>query len=348
MTAGHRRRHGPAVEAQRSDPWKRTRLCLALIAGVLALGTAGYAVLGLDPLDALYQTVTTVGTVGFRELGEADAAWKIFTIILILLGVGTVIYTTTVLLETLIEGRLTDHLWRRRMERDITKLSGHTIVCGCGRLGRTIVNVLDNAGADVVVIDSDTERLGHVTVPFVAGDATDDDVLHAAGIQRAGTVVAGVSNDADNLYITISARSINPDLFIVARARTEAAEPKLRRAGADRVVNPQFLGGSRIAAMSLQPNVAEFLDVVMHEDNLLFRLQELDLDSRSPLTGKSLREAHLRDRTGALVLALRNPSGDFVTNPAPETTLEPDQVLIAIGTPDQLESLERLLEHGQS
>ncbi|MBI2703958.1 MAG: potassium channel protein [Actinobacteria bacterium] len=297
-------------------------------------------VLGLGALDALYQTVTTVGTVGFREQGEADADWKIFTIVLILLGVGIVIYTTTILIETLIEGRLTDHLWRRRMQRDIAALQGHTIVCGCGRLGRTIVMVLENASADVVVVDNDERKLRELNVPFVEGDATDDAVLAAAGLGLAGTLVTGVSTDADNLYVTLSARSARPDLFIVARARTETAEPKLRRAGADRVVNPQFLGGSRIAAMTLQPNVSEFLDVVMHEDNLLFRLQEFDLGPGSPLAGRSLRDAQVRDQTGALVLALRDPTGEFLTNPPPETVLEVGQVLIAIGTPEQLLALD--------
>lgn len=337
-----RRRHRDEAEtaARRGDPWRRTRLCLFLIAGVLVFGTVGYMVLGLGLLDALYQTVTTVGTVGFREQGEADADWKIFTIVLILLGVGIVIYTTTILLETLIEGRLTDHFWRRRMEREITSLENHTIVCGCGRLGRTIVKVLENASSAVVVVDRDGTRLRDLTVPFVEGDATDDAVLQAAGIEKAATLVAGVSNDADNLYITISARGMRPELFIVARARTDTAEPKLRRAGADRVVNPQFLGGSRIAAMALQPNVSEFLDVVMHDDNMMFQLQEFDLDGRSPLTGRSLRDAHVRDQTGALVLALRNSSGTFITNPAPETVLEAGQVLIAIGTPDQLAALD--------
>lgn len=340
----HRRaRPSQSMGPGAADPWERTRLCLVLIGGVLMFGTVGYTLLGLGPLDALYQTVMTVGTVGFREIGESDADWKIFTIILILLGVGIVIYTTTVLIETLIEGRLTDHFWRRRMERDIAALESHTIVCGCGRLGRTTVKVLENAGADVVVVDNDPERLSLLTVPFVQGDATDDAVLAAAGVERASTLVAGVSNDADNLYITISARSVSPDLFIVARARTEAAEPKLRRAGANRVVNPQFLGGSRIAAMSLQPNVAEFLDVVMHEENLLFQLQEFDVTDRSPIGGRSLRDAHVRDETGALVLALRNPTGDFVTNPPPESVLEAGQVLIAIGTPDQLAALDRMV-----
>jgi len=308
---------------------------------VLAFGTIGYVILGLGPLDALYQTVTTVATVGFKEQGESDADWKLFTIILILLGVGLIIYTTTVLIETLIEGRLTDHFWRRHMEREIRSLEGHTIVCGCGRLGRTIVRVLENAGATAVMVDQDASRLRGFHVPFVEGDATEDGVLQTAGLERAATLVAGVSNDADNLYITITARSVRPDLFIIARARTETAEPKLRKAGADRVVNPQFLGGSRIAAMTLQPNVAEFLDVVMHDESMMFRLQEFDLLAGSPLIGKSLRDAHVRDQTGALVLALRNSTGEFLTNPPPETVLEAGQVLIAIGTSEQLAALEQ-------
>ncbi|HEY5155482.1 MAG TPA: potassium channel protein [Acidimicrobiales bacterium] len=305
---------------------------------MMVVGTAGYVVLGLSLLDAVYQTVTTVSTVGFREVGEVDAAFKVFTILLILTGAGTVLYTLSVLLETLIEGRLTDHLWRRRMEREIAGLQGHVIVCGWGRLGRTITADLLRAGQSVVVVDRDP-RVESSPAPFVVGDATDDAVLDAAGIDRASTLIAALDTDADNLYVILSARSHRPELFLIARAKLETAEPKLRQAGANRVVNPQLLGGARIAAMTLQPNVSEFLDVVMHEAELEFRLAEVEIAATSVLAGHSLRETHLRDRTGAMVLAIREASGAFLTNPDPDTRVGVGQVLIAIGTTAQLDAL---------
>lgn len=328
------RRPEPSLE-----PWPRVRRCLVLVAGVLLFGTVGYVVLGLSLLDAVYQTVTTVATVGFREVGEVDTDWKIFTIVLILSGVGIILYTATVLIETLIEGRLTDHLWRRRMDRQIANLTDHVIVCGCGRLGRTVAGAVTASGGAVVVVDRDLARLEQTPHPFVAGDATDDRTLQAAGLDRAATLVAALSTDADNLYVTLSARSARPDLFLIARARLDSAEPKLRQAGADRVVNPQSLGGNRVAAMAMQPNVADFVDVVMHDDTLEYRIEEFIIPTESVLAGISVREAHIRDRTGALVLALRQPDGTFLTNPAPDTVMGPGQVLIAIGTREQLRQL---------
>ena len=319
--------------------WRRLRLALALLAGVFLVGTVGYVVLGFSWLDAAYQTVTTVATVGFREVEPLDAAGKVFTILLILVGVGTALYTFSVVLEMLLEGHLSQLFGRRRMERQIAAMSAHVIVCGWGRVGRAIGDELHAAGAEMVAIDIDPTRVAESDVPTVVGDATEDRVLEHAGLRRARALIAALSTDAGNLFVTLSARSLRPDLFIVARARVEETEEKLRRAGADRVVNPQSIGGARIAAFVLQPNVTEFLDVVMHDRGLQFRLEEILVPPQSSIAGQSIRDAHLRDRTGALVLALRGEGGAFSTNPPPDTTIEPGQVLIAIGTPEELDAL---------
>jgi len=324
-----------AVDA---DPWRRVRLGVSLFFAVIVVGTVGYMLLGLSLLDAMYQTVTTVTTVGFREVGDPDREFKVFTMVLILGGTGTALYTFSVLIETLIEGRLTDQLWRRRMQREVNAMTGHVIVCGFGRLGRTIASALSEAGRDLVVIDrADTVVLSPYS--FVHGDATDDAVLAAAGLDRASTLIAALDTDTDNVYLTLSARSARPDLYIIARAKLESAEPKLRQAGADRVINPQLIGGSRIAAMTLQPNVLEFFDVVMNDGSFEFRLEEVAVIDGSVLAGKTLLSSQLRERTGAMVLGLREPDGTFVANPAPETLLRTGQVLIAIGTPGQLAGL---------
>jgi voltage-gated potassium channel len=292
-------------------------------------------------LDALYQSVTTVTTVGFREVGEPTTAFKIFTILLILAGVGTALYALGVLLEALVEGRISDQFGRRRMERALGEVSDHVIVCGWGRVGRAIAETLGPT-TQLVVIDRDPDRIATVGDLRLEGDATDDDVLLQAGIVRARALVAGLNTDADNLYVTLSARRLCPSLFIVARARVEAAEAKLTQAGADRVVNPQFIGGARMAALVSQPHVADFLDVVMHDGGLEFRLEEVTVDPTSTVAGRTLRDAHLRDATGALVLAMRDAGGEFRTNPPPDALIEPGEVLIAIGTTTQLEGLAEL------
>ncbi len=321
------------------DPFRRVWLGALALLVIIMGGTVGYLILGFTLLDAAYQTVTTITTVGFRELRPLSTAGKIFTMVLILGGVGTALYTLGVLIEALVEGHLSTLVERRRMERRIGRLEGHVIICGWGRVGRAVADYVTGAGQEVVVVDRDPDRIEAAQHLSVLGDVTEDEVLEKAGIGRARVLVAALEEDADNLYVTMSARAFRPDLFIIARARTESSVAKLTRAGANRVVNPQRIGGERMAAFALHPHVAEFLDVVMYEGALEFRLEEVPVPDGSPLAGVSLREAHIRDRTGALVLALRDTDGSFATNPPPETTICPGQILIAIGTPTQLAAL---------
>ena len=227
------------------------------------------------------------------------------------------------------------------MERNIARMSGHVVVCGWGRVGRQVARFLSAAGEQVVVVDRDAARLAEVPFPTVTGDVTDDETLINAGVERAATLVAALDTDADNLFVTVASRSMRPDLQIIARARSDTSEPKLLRAGANRVVNPQQLGGDRMAAFVTQPHVVDFVDVVMHDGTLEFRLEELAVSASSPLSGSTLRAVRLHDRTGALVLAVRRPDGSFDTNPSPELTIEAGDVLIGVGTAAQLDALAR-------
>jgi voltage-gated potassium channel len=254
------------------------------------------------------------------------------------------LYAFSVLIETLIEGRLVDSFGRHRMEMNIARMHDHVVICGWGRVGRSIASEVAEAGRLLVVIDNDPERLAGSPYPTVLGDATEDATLAAAGIDRATALIAAVDADAANSFIILSARAVCPELFIVARARSADSEEKLRRAGADRVVNPQHIGGARMAAFVLRPHVAEFVDVVMHDRNLEFRLEELTIGGSSPLARKSMREARIRDRTGALVLAVREAGGQLRTNPSPETTIEAGDLLIAIGTETELRALADLAD----
>ncbi len=319
---------------------RRIQFPLLAVVGVVAAGSIGYVVLGFDPLDAVYQTVTTITTVGFREVHPLSTAGKIFTIVLIIAGVGTALYAFSVVLESLVEGHLRQHFERRKMERDIARMKGHTIVCGWGRVGRAVAGYLAGQGAAVVVVDLDPRRVAGIAHAALVGDVTDDEVLRKAGIMRARALVAAINTDAENVYVTLSARSLRPDLIIIARARTEASEPKLLRAGATRAVNPQRIGGQRIAAAALQPNVVEFLDVVMHDGSLEFRLEEVPVRAGSRLAGRTLQEANVGETTGALVLALRGRDGTFLTNPPMHTPVDAGYILIAIGTQQQLSALQ--------
>lgn len=315
---------------------------LAAVAVVLGTGTIGYSMLGLTPLAALYQTVVVVSTVGFSEEFRRTTASEVFTIVLILAGVGTVLFAFGEVLEVVIAGALGDVVARRKMERDIERMRDHVVVCGWGRIGRAVVANLVAGGQEVVVVDADPTRLDGETLPHVVGDATEDAVLRRAGIERARGLAAFTSNDATNVYLTLSGRSLAPDLFILARARLAESEPKLRRAGADRVINPQAIGGARAAAFLLHPHAAEFIDVVTHDADTAYRLADLVLTPTSPFIGRTLRDAHIRDRSGALVLAVRLPDGRFLTNPDPDRVLTAGDVLILIGTDDQLTGVRAL------
>ncbi|MDW3213906.1 MAG: potassium channel protein [Ilumatobacteraceae bacterium] len=319
----------------------RLRLALALVLSVFVIGTIGFWAFGLGFVDAMYMTITTITTVGYRELNGPDITdvEKIFTMGIIVTGVSTVLYTFTLVVQTIVEGQLREFVGRRRMDRKISEMHDHVIVCGWGRVGRAAARDMARDGTDVVVIDEDPDRVVGIELPTIVGDATHDATLRAAGIERARALIAALEGDAENLFVTLSSRAIKADLFIVARARQDESVEKLSRAGADRVVNPQELGAARMASFVLQPNVAEFVDVVMHERSMDFRMREVEIPEGSQIAGSTLRSADLRQRAGALVLALRGDDGTFTTNPDPDTVLHPRNIIVAVGTDEALQEL---------
>jgi voltage-gated potassium channel len=328
----------------------RIRVALVGLVVVLGLGTLGYILLPVtadgstfDPLEALYQTVTTVATVGFREVHPLSDAGQIFTMVLIILGAGTVLYNLGLLVEAFTEGHLRQHMERRRMDQHIDGLSGHVIICGFGRVGRSAADQLIATGHDVVVIDRDATRLAEDTIPYLIGEATNNQLLVAAGIGRARALVASLDSDAETVYLTLSARALAPDLVIVARARTADSKEKLVLAGATRAVNPQMIGGRRLAAFALQPDVAEFLDVVMHDDELDFRIQQVAIGVGSPFVGRTLKDLDIRHQTGVQLLALRPAHhAGFTFSSPPDSVVHAGCVLIGFGTLEGIETLERL------
>ena len=320
----------------------RLRIALAIVSAVFVAGTIGYWAFGLSLLDAAYQTVTTVTTVGFGEVEEFGTGEKIFTMVLIAIGVSTVLYSFTLAMQIVIEGELRQFVGRRRMDRELNALANHTVVCGWGRVGRAIAHDLHESGHQLVVVDDDAERVKDIPYPVILGDATLNSTLKQARLGHAKSLIAALQGDAENLFVTLSGRAINPELFIVARAREEESAAMLLQAGADRVVNPQELGAARMASFIARPHVAEFVDVVMHERSLEFRMQEFEVTAGSELAGRTIRDVDLLENCGALVLALRTPGGVFVTNPKGSTEIEPEHVIIAVGTDADLGRLAAL------
>ena len=238
------------------EPVERLIVGVTVLVFVLAAGTTGYVLLGLGALDALYQTVITVSTVGYSDPAGVGARYQIFTIALILLGTGTSLYTIGVVIEMLFEGRLDDHIRRRRMQRSIDSLSDHAVICGYGQVGQAIAEAMIDAGTDVVLIDSNLD-IDSGDLHLLSGDATHDSTLQNAGIEKASSLVVALDSDADNLYVTLSARAMCPELFIVTRANSPGALPKLRQAGADRVINPHQIGGAYMASAALRRDATE-------------------------------------------------------------------------------------------
>ncbi len=316
-------------------------MAVVMVLTIFVVGVIGYMLYGLSLIDAMYMTITTVTTVGYRELNGPDISntEKVFTMAIILTGVSTVLYTFTLSVQVIVEGQLREFVGRRRMDRKIGGMRDHVIVCGWGRVGRAAAGDIIQAGRTVVVVDISADRVADLPMPSIIGDATLDTTLRAAGVEHASALIAALEGDAENLFVTLSSKAINPDLFIVARARQEESVKKLSRAGADRVVNPQELGAARMASFVVQPNVAEFVDVVMHERSMDFRMQEVEIPEGSPLAGTSLRDANLRQRAGVLVLALRLDDGAFTTNPDPDTIIHAHHVIIAVGTDEALQEL---------
>ncbi len=311
---------------------------------IVTVGVLGYVFIeGWPVFDALYMTITTLTTVGFGEIHPLSPLGRGFTIFLIVVGVGGVLYVLTTVMQYVVEGHFGGAVWRRRMKRQIEQLKDHYILCGYGRVGKHIATEFQREGVPFVVIDINQDslrRCGEEGCLFVPGDATTDEVLRSAGIERARGLVAAIDNDAHNVYVTLSARGLRPDLFIVARANKEGSEAKLQRAGADRVISPYNIGGHRMAMSALRPVVIDFIDTVMYRGNLELLLESLEIKEDSPFIGMTMAEARAREANAAAVLAVQKKSGKMVVSTEADACIEVGDHIIVIGTPTQLKELE--------
>ncbi|HXF57997.1 MAG TPA: potassium channel protein [Actinomycetota bacterium] len=316
-------------------------LLLTAVVLIFAYGIVGYMVLGFRFIDALYMTSLALTTAGFNPVGELDGAAKIFTVSIAILGVSAFLAVLGVLTTTLAERQFTERARRRRMERRIEALRNHHIICAYGRVGRTVAREYESEGVPFVVIDSKEEleeQMQADGVLYIVGDPASEAVLRQAGVERARALVCAVDSDATNVYITLTARSLNPTIFIVARAGERGSEERLYRAGADRVVSPYVTSGRHMALVSLRPRVVDFFEVVGFGGRQA-RLDELVVEEGSPLVGRTLAEAC----GPAVPLLLRRGSGEVVPNPRGDERLAPGDLIFLFGEPGALRAIEEAL-----
>ncbi len=315
--------------------------------GVILAGWIGYMVIDdLSPLDSLYMTVVTVSTVGFREVGasESGVSSKLLTIALIGAGVGSVSYAAVTFVEFVVEGHFTHYLERRRMDRAIETLDQHVIICGYGRVGRILAVQLEQEDMPFVVIDEDDAKVEEAEedgYPVLRGDATEEALLERAGLDRVRALVATVNSDADNVLITLTAKGLRPDCVVISRAKSAENEPKLRRAGADRVIQPSNIGGRRIAQILTRPVVADFLDKI-GGSGVDYTLEEVPVTAHGDLDGITLRDAAVRKRFGCTVLAVRHHSDQRLdSHPSPTVPLDVGDTLVVMGSEEEVRGMRR-------
>jgi voltage-gated potassium channel len=318
---------------------------------VLLVGTTGYVVIeGWSVMDALFMTVTSITTVGYREVHELSPAGRVFTMILLLGGVGTVFYVLTLMVAGVVEGGLFVRWERRRRARMLDSLRDHFIVCGYGRMGRLIVEEFRRQGVPLVVVDRDPE-LAHQIIEggglAVAADASSEEVLLRVGINHARGLVTAVSTDAENVYIVLSARLLRPDLYIIGRAETEDAVRKLKRAGADRVISPYQIGAQQMALTALRPAVVDFVQLATSttsSEHLDLAIEQVKIGSEAPFAGKSIVDANLRQRFGVVIVGIQRTDGRMDFNPAPDAVMQAGDQLIVMGRSDGLKQLESIAQ----
>jgi voltage-gated potassium channel len=327
--------------------WRRFAWAVATFAAVLAVGTVGFQVL-LDEgwVDSFYRSVVSTTLTGLASAPDTDAG-KIFTVVLLFAGVAVFFYIAGVVVDAITRGVLSDAFGERRRRREIEELRDHVIICGYGRVGRSVAAEFRATGTPFVVVDVTPESVALAQrdgSAVVLGDGTEDEDLERAGIARARGLVASVDSDEKNLYITLSARARRPDLFIAARASTEAAASKISLAGANRVVQPYSHAGLQLANLVVKPQVADFLDIVTTAAGPMpeLRFEEIEVTSECGRVGATLGELDVHGRTGAVVVALRRDDGAFEVTPSDDIRLAEGDVVIGVGTADEMRRLEEL------
>ena len=333
------------MKSVKDDHWFRAQgpgFAVALLFSVIAGGTVGYMLTaGRSAWDAFYMTVLALTTVESpQNLGRAG---QVFTVALLLIGVGAALYTFTLLATVVVEGGLPKRLQRRRLERMLETISDHFIICGYGRIGSIVAHQFRRQQIPYVVVERNPERLQQAMDDGgigVEADASREDVLTRVGIERARGLIAAVGTDAENVYAVLTARVMRPDLFIIGRAETDDATQKLKRAGANRVISPYQIGAMQIAQTAVRPAVVDFMDLATSSDNLELAMEQITIEPTSTLANRSILDANLRQRYGVIVVGIQREDRRMEFNPEPDTAIRPGDKLVVLGRPDSLKRLE--------
>jgi voltage-gated potassium channel len=327
----------------------KIRVALFGLLIIIIVGTFGYHLIeGWNFLESLYTTIQTISTVGYGDYTPQTGEGKLFTIILIIFGVGTMLYTVGMLAETMVEGRLRALTGKGKQGKMIEKIKNHYIICGCGRIGQLICRELKADKMDFVVIDSDPEVIQKIEEEgfvYYRGDATQDKSLLGAGIKRAKGIVCVLPTDAENLYVILTAKELNPNIYVLSRSEEEESEHRLLRAGADRVMSPYILGGMRMAMAILRPAMLDFIEITTSRQSLELRMEEMSVCDGSPIIGKSLEESEIRHNFGLIIVAVKKDSGKMIFNPLASYVIEKGDKLIAMGEDDNVSRFTKVCVH---
>lgn len=322
---------------------RQLRFGLIILLLTVFVGTSGYMIIEKwHILDAIYMTIITISTTGFAETHPLSQTGRFFTLVVIVMGIGSIAYTGGRAAQLIFETQI---YRRRKMSKKVEHLNSHYIVCGYGRMGRFICEELSEAKVDFVVIENDQVKIDRLIARgfmFVNGDATSDEVLISAGIKKAKGLVAVLSSDAENVFATLSSKVLNPDIYVVARAVEEETESKLVKAGASRVVKPYEIGGTRMAELLLRPGVIEFIDSIAREKNVDLNIEEVIVHPDSPLVNKTLTELPIRKEMNIIIVSIYKSTGKFIYNPLSSARIEADDKLIAIGESSSIEKLNKM------
>ncbi|GIV26740.1 MAG: potassium transporter TrkA [Bacteroidia bacterium] len=330
-------------------PYRKIIFSASLLIFTLFIGVFGYMFIEKIPfLDALYMTVITVATVGYREIVPPSDAGKIFTIFLIITSFGIFAYAISSITQFIVEGEFNQFFKNRKKVEEIAKLHNHVIICGFGRNGRQAAQVLKAHNQRFVVIEKDSNITDNITHKYkhlvLNGDASNDETLIKAGIQRAKAIITTLPNDADNLFIVLSARHLNPNIYIISRASEENSDTKLKIAGANKVIMPDKVGGAHMGTLVLKPDTVELIEMISSQGLNDVSLEEiLYSDLSASLQHKTLKELELRHKCGANIIGFKTPDGHYIINPSPDTPIIPNSKIFVLGTKEQIKRLKSLL-----
>lgn len=327
--------------------YSRLRISIILLFAVILAGTIGYSVFEDMPVfDAFYMTVITISSVGFSEIKPLSQVGRIITIIVIVSGISVLTYTLGQVARIFVEGELQRILGRRKLEKQISKLNDHYIICGSGRIGTIISRELSDENIPFVVIEQDSEKVTQLEEDhflYLNMDATSEEALLQAGLKKAKGIVTAVKSDADNVFITLTAKGLRPDIFVLARASDVQNESKILRAGATRVVCPYLFGGRRMAQILKKPTVIDFIDSAMMDSQLGLSMEEAVIGPASDLIGKTLIDSQIRQRFGVIIVAIKKPTREMIFNPTPTEKLESEDTIVVIGKKEDLKRMNEVL-----